>query len=701
MEKLNKLEMITGAMLWIDKNWSHEYVEELVVGMVSRGLKVARIFMFSDIRIAEDKWDDDIWDCLFDAAQRHGLYLTCTLCAGGVPSFIKKRYQDPVDGTIDNPEVWKEGLAYVEHIVNRYKNSPALHSWILWNEPSKETTPNRYTIPRFREYLRRVHNDDINLLKYRYCDHYTIQSFDDIGMIYEDGTGELPELAPGFSYNGKTDWNRFCIDDMNRLLEDIKRVVRENDPDTPITVNPCHVGWQLSYNGQDIWTEGEMVDFLGCSCHTCSYDRPLFDRKHQHLSLVVDAVRSATTDPEDVFWLTELQAGSIVYAGIRGFTPTGGDITHWLWEAFGSGARAVVYWLYSARESGYEGAEWGLVSQYEEDTERSIANAKVAAFLEENRDLFRSLFSPKPDVHILYSLCSEHLGTTESVAGKDIHGIPEYKSMDNARNYKLGGDGMFGAYSMAQDIGLHTGFVYENKISEMIPEDGILLCGNAYSLPECAVDDLQSFVSGGGTLIVDGLFALKDPWSKTAKDWRDKVSEIFGTRMVDIKSQQEPLTLDADGMDVPGWYVRCQFEEEKIAEEDVLARFPDGHVAAFRHRYGKGQAIWIGTLFFQKYTGSPSESACEFLRSILPQIHKPLCLQNPGKHLRLKRLVGDGEEVAVLLNYEDRKLARVFADTACTFTDMQTGEVFTLAGPGIACIPMPRESTRVLRVERS
>ena len=700
MRKLAKHELVIGSMLWLDPWWTESQIEEKVSGMVSRGLRVARIFLpWSNVQPEEDVWDFSLYDTLFRLAEKYGLYITLTLGAGSVPRWERRKVSNPNLATIDNPAIWQDALRYVEETARRYKDSPALHSWILWNEPSKATVPNAFTLPQFRRFVADAHKGDDVHLRERYF--AAITGPDDIGKLNDDGSGSIPELLPGvWGYGCKSDWLRFCIEDMNRMLVDIRDTILRVDQSHPTTVNPCHVGWQLLYNGQDIWSEGDLVDFLGCSCHTCSYDRPLFDRKHQHLSLVVDAIRSATADPDEVFWLTELQAGSIVYAGVQPFTPKASDITHWLWEAFGSGAKAVVYWLYAARPSGYEGSEWGLVNQYGEDSDRSRASAKAAALLAENRELFETLRPAQPDVYVLYSLASEHIGALETEVGATTHGLGDTKSIQLVRNYKMGGDSMFGAYSMAQDIGCHCGFAYENHVTAKLPKYGTLLCGGAVCLPKETVPDLKEWVYQGGTLIVDSIFAQKDMWGATAFSTRDDLQEIFGTRMVDIHSQQEELFMDCDGSQVPGWFVACEFDESRIPEEDVLARFPDGRVAAFRHAYGEGTAIWIGTMFFQRYTASPSDQSCEFLRRLLPVRQKPVALVNPSKHLRMKRLTSGGGEVCILLNYGAGKLARLFCDGAASFTDLETKEVFGTECPGIVPVPMKQESTRILRVSR-
>lgn len=699
MRMPDKNELLCGSMLWI-KPWSSpEQIRSEVSDMVSRGLLVARIFLpWVDVSPAEGTWDYALFDTLFSAAEEYGLLITLTLGAGAIPPWAAAQVPEKALRTVDHPAIWENALAYVRETVLRYKDSPALHSWILWNEPSKATVPNRLTLERFREFLKTEHGGDEEHLRRAFGG---IRRFEDVGTVLPDGSGEFPLLAPRpWGYGPKMDWERFCVEDMNRLLKDIGGVIRSLDTVHPTTVNPCHVGWQLLHNGQDIWSEGELVDFLGCSCHTCSYDRPLFDRKHQHLSLVVDAIRSATSDPDEVFWLTELQGGSIVYAGVRGFTPTAADITHWLWEAYGSGAKGVVYWLYAARDAGYEAGEWGLVNQYLEPSDRSVASEETARLLYRERDFFKSLRSPVPDVFVLYSLTSMHLGALEVEVGVATHGIQKWQEMDLPRNYKLGGDAMFGAYSMAQDIGLHCGFAYEGKVTRKLPADGVLLCGGGVSLLPGTVKEIRAWVEGGGTVIVDSIFAMKDMWGLWPGDQREDAEALFGTRMTDVHSRQEDFCLDADGMSVPAWYVDCEFDESAIPAENVLARSPEGRVTAFRRACGKGQAIWIGTMFFQRYTGNPSAGAREFLRGLLPDRKKPFALVNPSEELRMKRLAGGGNEAVILLNYRDRKLARLFCERTVTFTDMMTGERFALEGPGILNVPMPRESTRVLRAER-
>jgi hypothetical protein len=54
-------------------------------------------------------------------------------------------------------------------------------------------------------------------------------------------------------------------------------------------------------------------------------------------------------------------------------TPTRQELTRWLWDAVGGGAKGIVFWLWNPRTLGREGGEWALLGLDGRPTERLLA----------------------------------------------------------------------------------------------------------------------------------------------------------------------------------------------------------------------------------------------------------------------------------------------------------------------------------------
>jgi len=209
---------IIGSELWIKTWMSDGEVEELVSGMMKTGLKVARVFiMWTEVEPRRGEWDFSSYDRLFRLSAKHGLEITLTLCALYPPPWLEREIGNPNLADPDNPLVIERSGEYTRRVVERYKDAPALHSWILQNEPGngRFDKPNEYSLKSFREYLKKAYGGDLSLLN-KYHDE-TYRSFDEIGAINPDGSGVLRCISErNWIYAGKMDWYRFCCARLDR-----------------------------------------------------------------------------------------------------------------------------------------------------------------------------------------------------------------------------------------------------------------------------------------------------------------------------------------------------------------------------------------------------------------------------------------------------------------------------------------------------
>ena len=706
----DKNSVIIGSQLWVDESASDAEIESDVLGMLDNGLKIARIFIgWGAVEKARGQWDFSLWDQFFSICEKHGLMLTVTLTAASVNPWIAKQYQGQIPGEDQFAYAHERAMLYVDKTVARYKNYKCLHSWILWNEPTLVIEPDSQTIPQFRKWLPEHYNNDWEAIRKGYGN---IDSIDGIGFVRPDGTAELPSVTTaGWLTNARPDWARFNQHLLEWKIKQIRERARAIDPEHPATVNPDATAESCpAKGGRSIFGMGEIVDFMGCSCHV-SWHSTRFpaDRIHQSVAMFSDMMRGATNDPDGYFWITEMQAGTNYISGNRPMAPTAADITHWLWEAVGTGCKGIVYWLYRAREDRFENQEWGLMNQQGNPSKRSKASKAVSDIIYANDSLFRSL-KPKPyDGYILHSYDSMVLSYCDR---NSVNPRPADKTL--ARNSLMVHDACCGAYLLLQDIGLDAGFIPENKIGGALDAGSFIIAPNTYGLKENVVEALYDYAEAGGTLIADGLFAMKTPQGyKSSKRVQALLGKLFSSPVNDwgVSLDGFSFALPGGGK-LPAWFLTCNWDDESGVE--VLARDGDGAACAIAHNVGKGRAVYIGTQFFQNYFASEgnAENYGDFIKSILPKICRPYTLMNPDKHMRMKLLSG-ATDVLILLNRGGGRDAIVtsrgagggagasadaeFGDSAA-FCDILTGDKFAI---GIeSAIPMAKGQVRVLVMKK-
>ena len=626
MDYERKIEL--GSQLFINRRDDAETVRAAVRQFAESGLKVIRLFLFWDyVERFEDVWDFSQFDACFEQAEESGVQIVPTLMPVSPPGYmcISSGVQDI--GDLNDPVFWTKAMEYVRRTVQRYHASPALHSWILWNEPTRHIRKTEHSIRALREYLRKYYGNDIGKVNKLYYNRYN--DFDEIEKNYRTQVENLSFRG----YSESTDWTRFSCYDLCEKLSDIGAEIRKWD-DHPIHVNPHDVGRNIIAGGQSVWQEAKVVDFIGCSCHP-SWHSTRFDKNriHQSVSMFTDLMGSATRHPDKLFWVTELQGGNNIFSGIRPMSPTKEDISRWIWLGLGCGAEKIVFWCFNTRNEGFEGAEWGLLGFDGRPSPRLEATSEICRILEREQSLLRRVRPEKPQVYILHAESSWILS--------DVEG--EGEDPENPRNRMLSSDAVAGAYQLCQDMGLQVGFVSEDMILDgELPEGVVLLAPSVFACRDGVCEALEGFVRRGGTLIADQMFGIKDEYGRIRYERSETLERIFGVRQRDLGVLNGPETWQMDGLSCPAWFMRMEGIETEAA---VLGRFADGAPALLRNPCGEGAALRFQTTFFQRY-GLRHEAEClECMRALLDGLcPMPDCrLDEPSASLTAK-LLSDGED---------------------------------------------------------
>ena len=626
-----KIEL--GSQLFINRRDDPETVRAAVRQFAESGLKVIRLFLFWDyVERFEGEWDFSQFDACFEQAEKSGVQIVPTLMPVSPPGYmcISTGVQDIAD--LDDPVYWSKAMEYVRRTVQRYHASPALHSWILWNEPTRHIRKTEHSIRALREYLREYYAGDIEAVNNLYYNRYS--GFDEIEKNYKTQVENLSFRG----YSESTDWTRFTCHNLCEKLSDIGAEIRAWD-DHPIHVNPHDVGRNIVAGGQSVWQEAKVVDFIGCSCHP-SWHSTRFDkaRLHQSVSMFTDLMGSATRHPNKLFWVTELQGGNNIFSGIRPMSPTKDDIARWIWLGLGCGAEKIVFWCFNTRNEGFEGAEWGLLGFDGRPSPRLEASTQICRILEREQELLARVRPTAPQVYILHAESSWILS--------DVEG--EGEDPQNPRNRMLASDAVAGAYQMCQDLGLQTAFVNEDMIlAGELPEGAVLLAPSVFALRDGVCEALESFVRRGGTLIADQMFGIKDEYGRIRYERTGTLERTFGVRQRDLGVLNGPETWETEEQKCASWFMRMEGE---AAEAAVLGRFSDGAPALLRSRCGEGTAFRIQTTFFQRYGLYHEEESLRCLEALLEGTYElPACrLDAPSATLTAK-LLSDGEDHVLMV----------------------------------------------------
>lgn len=612
-----------GSQLFVNGTESEEDLRVLVHKMHHAGLSLIRLFMTRDLlEKAPDQWDFSLFDAIFDQAQALQMGVVPTLMAETAPGWmhLTSSAQDAYD--LDDSALWTSGLSYVDTVVQRYANHKALHSWVLWNEPSRSITLQPSNMGLYRTFLQQKYP---TIRQYNEKHYRTFQSFEDL----EENFLSARSSVVFQSYADKTDLLDFTVQNLCQKLTDLKSHVRLWDCTHPVHINPHDIAGESYTNGQNFFEEGKCVDFLGCSAHP-SWHSTDFPKNRIPLSIAFFADVMRAAGEGERFWVTELQGGTNLFSGKTYLCPDARDIALYLASSFATGAEAVLFWCFNTRISGFEGGEWGLLNQLGESSERLQAASEFAALIRTHQDLFDASTPSDPDVYILYSDNTIRLQMLETI----------FRSSDGIRNKNNGKFSLIGAYEAATDLGFHPGFISEEQLlTHPLPKDSTLLLPDTYCLAEDTLRILTDFVSAGGTVIADGLIGMKTPDGILSPDTLEKAAALFGASVEDIVACDETFPIQNDSTVCPGEFFKVRF------------RTNGGTVSGntLHHSLGLGHAIRIPGILFRRYFRREDPEILDYLRPLFPA-RKNAVLQTPQPHLMLKTLHSGQTDIHFVLN---------------------------------------------------
>jgi beta-galactosidase len=620
-----------GAEFFLNNGETRDGVFQYLRRMAESGLTIARIFTIWDqIEREEGKWDYWGYDWIYDAAAQNGILVANTLCSEDPPGWMGTApfYHQWAD--LSNPRLRPYSEIYIEKVVNRYKNHPAHGVWLLQNEPGLSGGAEPYVLAEFARWLQAKYGtlDSFNKARYK-----RLRRFED---------AQVPQSGGWSDYPASLDWRRFSCDHLADQLRWIHSQVDRYHPGALTHGNPPGLLGNMPGSGRDLWRIKPTVHFLGTSIHP-SHMFGMFGREDFGMAygLCCDVLRSASAPAP--WWVTELQGGPTMFSGSRHLNPAGTEITRWLWDGLGNGARGIVFWLWHPRTEGLEAGEWGLAGPNGEPTERTRATQAVARVLRQHEDFFTSAKPLPARAAILYDRDAMLLYTVDHASGAAA-GRGGGQPVDEIMHP------LIGCYKALHRAHVPADFL---DISEL--EAGaagryrVLYLPNCYALSAKSVAAIREFVRAGGTLWADGLVAWKDEQGATRQFPPGPLSDVFGFTVEDIQAVWEPFALAGQG-DAAGELWRCLIP---AGSARALLTGPGGRPTAVEHAFGKGRALYYGSAVTLGYLhrGEPRVGRWIAAPALEASRDLPIRLTEGSGLVSFRAMQAQGRSSAVLNNW--------------------------------------------------
>ncbi|SDW14467.1 beta-galactosidase [Paenibacillus sp. CF384] len=568
---------------------------------------------------------DDIAD-LMDLAESHRLKVVLNVIFDVAPVWFYKKYpnslMETADGTVLKPQALsyrqiggapgpcyhhepaqREKDRFLMEAVKKLGGHSALWVWDLWNEPELTTG-----IKRKLAFENQVCYCDHSLQAFAVWLHKKYESIDALNLKWQRRYGDWSEVEPPRGqaiYNDMVDWRLFMSD---ALTEDLKRriqVVKALDTEHPVMVHtvPSPI-FNLITAGSDDFMLAEPCDLFGNSLGSSAWSADLLLSAAGGKPVInseIHALPGTTAlKPRKLNW-TELKRHVLIplSRGILGY----------------------LFWQYRPETLGHEAPAWGSTYMDGSETPWLKEMAALNSTIQLHGDRLTESTRPSDGIAILFSSENQianfaayaHLDTyNDSVQGMHhlLHDL----------NYKVEfvHDRLLNKETLARFRCLWMPYpLYLNRdlckiIREWVANGGILLAENSFGALQAEDGTHSPIVPGYG---FDEIFGVRETWIHSVEHLDHSYHEVIAESRIAIPIASLTASGTSD-VTLEGSYYKTDITVR--SDVDVLAAFAeDGMAAITCADYGRGKAVWIGSLLAAAYERNPLNGTRTFFRELL------------------------------------------------------------------------------------
>lgn len=509
--------MIPYGVTYYPDQWPRETWDATLRQVREAGLNLVRFgeMAWDWIEPEEGRFDFSGLDRAMDICSRHGIKVLLGIPTSQVPTWFFRKYPNsrPVaqDGSLypeygprpnickDNPHYRRLAERLTRKLVSRYRNHPALLLWQVDNEPVypplDHTTSNDYchcehSRKVFIAWSRKKYGS-IKKLNQVWGTSFWTTSFARFEDILTPKAGIWEAVSPHIFL----DWFRFKTENIRAWVSHLAKIVRGLDKEHQVGTNGF-IGICTRVPDHSLVADG--LDFYGLDIYPKGGRMTARD-----LAFMYDLWRSFTRAAGAEFHITELQGGQNVRWGAPLYVK-GPEIKAWTELALKHGARAILYHNWLPPLFGAETGGFGILKSDGSSTKRLQTIQALAKKLAKRP----SSPVPRPKLAIAYLHSSEVQTYQEQGPPRGIAGQWEPVRVDIGLMHTL--QSMYGAHRAVYKKARPVDFVFERDLeSGKLPHKTLLL-PNPYLLSRKQHQNIIKWVKGGGTLITEGRYGLKD-----------------------------------------------------------------------------------------------------------------------------------------------------------------------------------------------
>lgn len=564
---------------------------------------------------------------LMDLSHQYGLKVVLNVIFDVAPVWIYKQYPDSkmitADGHVLEPQAlscrqiggapgpclhheesnrWKD--LFLAEAVKKFSGHPAMYIWDLWNEPELTTS-----IKRELSFANQV----------CYCTHSLNQfpvwlerKYTKIGRLNDKWQRSYLQWSDVEAPRGQAlindfiDWRTFFIESLTADLKRHIAVVKSLDMDHSVM---CHTVPAPIFNlitcASDDFQLADPCDLFGNSLGSSAWAADLLKSAAKGKKLINSEIHAmpgmTSLKPQKLEWNRLKEHILIPLArGITGF----------------------LFWQYRPEILGVESPAWGHTYLNGDPTPWLEDTARLNVIVQEHHDLLVHGTRKSDGIAILYSAEGQ---------------LANFSVFGHLQTYE---DSIQGTHKLLHDLNYKVEFIHEKDLDSLIKEYKCLWMPFPIYLNNDLCSIVRKWVEEGGTLIsecsfgmlqaeygfhsskipsydFDQVFGVEEQWVHSVKQLDHGYHEMQLTekRASIAINWQHPDKVE-ESMRFSGAYYQTDISCSSGVE--VLAQFESGQGAAITcNNYGKGKAIWAGTLIGAAYWMESNMETRNFIRHLL------------------------------------------------------------------------------------
>ncbi|WNO68229.1 beta-galactosidase [Streptomyces sp. NBC_00121] len=553
------------------EQWPEEVWEDDVRLMKDAGVNSVTLGVFSWAKIEPRPGAREFgWlDRLMDLMHTHDIGVVLATPTASPPPWMGAEHPETLPRGEDGSVVWygsrqqfcasspvyrRYAASLAEDLAARYADHPALTVWHINNEYCTHCWCDG-TAAHFRRWLRSRYGT-VEALNEAWGTAFWSQRYDTWEQI-------LPPRKAQYMKNPTQvlDFKRFTSDALMECYLAERDIVAGHTPHIPVTTN-----FMPLWSGQDAWAWSAREDIVSVDI----YPDPKDPQGAQYNAMLADMTRSQAAGP---WMLMEQAAGPVNWRGVNHPKPAGLNRL-WSLQSVARGADAVCYFQWRQSRQGAEKFHSGMVTHAGENGRTFREVKQLGAELATIGAAVSGADVPA-EVAILHDWDSWWAGAQEGRPSR----LLDYTEIVQSWHRAL------------WESGIGTEFARpEADLSRF----RMVAVPQLYLLTDAAIDNLVTYVRGGGTLVCGFFSGIADADDRIRPGGMDvRLRELCG-----IRTLHEWWPLDADTtVECDGFRASVWSEElEADPGAEVVSAYRGGELDGLPAVVRNDRAYYVSTL---------------------------------------------------------------------------------------------------------